>query len=125
MVTVTVEGLEYQARYTNQSTVGAWTHIAIGTGDTDESDAHTALIAECTGSGMARAVATCSYESSYKSVWTKTFTNNTVASIGVNEAGIFDAASAGHMLMRGKAPATKNVAPTETLEVVMKLAQAV
>ncbi|MCK9579370.1 MAG: hypothetical protein M0Q92_02830 [Methanoregula sp.] len=125
MVTVTIVGLEYQARYTNQTTAGSWQYLAIGEGDTAESDAHTALVSECTGSGMARALATCSYESAFKSVWSHTFTNNTAASIGVNEAAIFDAASAGHMLMRGKAPATKNVAVSETLEVVMKLAQAV
>jgi hypothetical protein len=126
MVTVTYVGLEYQARYTNQSTVGAWKWIGIGTGATAEDASHTALVAESVASGMERALATLSYESSYKSVWSYTFTNNTASSIGVNEAGIFDQlAIGGHMLMRGLAPATKNVAPAETLETIMKLQQSV
>lgn len=125
MVTVTTIGLEYQARYTNQSTVGSWGYMAIGSGTTAESDAHTALVTELTGTGLARAAATCSYESSYKSVWIHTFTNSTGSSVDVNEAGIFDAASSGHMLMRGLFPATKSLAAAETLEVTMKLAQSV
>ena len=125
MTTVTTIGLEYLARYANQSTVGAFTYMAIGSGTTAESDAQTTLVTELTGSGLARVVATRSYESSYKSVWTYTFTNNTGSSVAVNEAGIFDAASAGHMLMRGLFPATKNLAAAETLETTMKLAQSV
>ena len=126
MVTVTTVGMEYQARFTNQSTVGAWKWMAIGTGDTAESDAHTALVAESVAAGMIRALATLSYESSYKSVWTYTYTNNTAGSIAVTEAGIFDQlAVGGHMLMRGLFPVTRNVAAAETLEVTMKLAQSV
>lgn len=126
MVTVTYEGMEYQARFTNQSTVGAWKWIAIGTDATAEDADDTALGAESVASGMIRALATLSYEASYKSVWTYTFTNNTAGTIAINEAGIFDQlAVGGHMLMRGLMPATYNVAPAQTLEVTMKLAQSV
>jgi hypothetical protein len=123
--TITTVGLEYLARYANQSTVGSFKYLAIGSGTTAESDTHTALAIEHTGSGLARAAATCSYESSYKSVWTYTFTNNTGSSVAVNEGAVFDAASGGHMLMRGVLPVTKNLAAAETLEVEMKLAQSV
>lgn len=126
MVTVTYVGMEYQARFTNQSTVGAWKWMAIGTGATAENASHTALVAESVADGMIRALATLSYESSYKSVWTYTYTNNTAGAIAINEAGIFDQlAVGGHMLMRGLMPATYNVAPAQTLEVTMKLAQSV
>ena len=126
LVTVTYTGMEYQARYTNQSTVGSWQWMAIGTGTTAESPSHTTLVTETVASGMSRALATCSYESSYKSVWSYTFTNNTGSAIAINEAGIFDQlAVGGHMLMRGLMPATYNVAPAQTLEVTMKLAQSV
>jgi hypothetical protein len=126
LVTVTYTGMEYQARYTNQSTAGSWQWMAIGTGTTAESPSHATLVSESTASGMARALATCSYESSYKSVWTKTYTNNTGSTIASNEAGIFDQlATGGHMLMRGLMPATYNVAAAQTLEVTMKLAQSV
>ena len=126
MVMVTYEGMEYQARFTNQSTFGSWKWMAIGTGATAESASHTALVSESVASGMIRALATCSYESSYKSVWTYTYTNNTGSTIGINEAGIFDQlAVGGHMLMRGLMPATYNVAAAQTLEVTMKLAQSV
>jgi hypothetical protein len=124
LVTVTYAGLEYQARYTNQSTVGAWKWIAIGTGSTAEDPTQTALVTELTGSGVARALATLSYEASYKSVWDYTFTNNTGGALGINEAGIFDQlAVGGHMLMRHLFPSTKNIGIGETLEVTMKLAQ--
>jgi len=126
LVTVTYTGMEYQARYTNQSTVGSWKWMAIGKGTTAEDANHTALVNECTESGMIRALAILSYESSYKSVWTVTYTNNTGSTVAVEEAGIFDQlAIGGHMLMRGLMPATYNVAAAQTLEVTMKLAQAV
>jgi len=126
LVTVTYVGMEYQARFTNQSTVGAWKWMAIGKGATAEDASHTALVNECTETTMIRALATLSYESSYKSVWTYTYTNGTGSTIAVNEAGIFDQlAVGGHMLMRGLMPATYNVAAGQTLEVTMKLAQSV
>jgi len=126
MVTITTVGMEYQARYSNQSTVGAWKWMAIGTGSTTESSAHTALVTEITGTGMLRALATLSYEDSYKSVWVYTFTNSTGAGIDVFECGIFDQlAVGGHMLMRHKFPSAKTVGIGETLEVTMKLAQSV
>jgi len=87
LVTVTYTGMEYQARYTNQSTVGSWKWMAIGKGTTAEDANHTALVNECTESGMIRALAILSYESSYKSVWTVTYTNNTGSTVAVEEAG--------------------------------------
>jgi len=126
MVTVTYKGLEYQARFTNQSTAGSWKWMAIGKGTDAESPDDTALGSECNETTMIRALATLSYEASYKSVWTYTFTNGTGSTIAVTEAGIFDQlATGGHMLMRGLMPATYNVAAAQTLEVTMKLAQSV
>jgi len=124
MVTITTVGMEYQARFTNGSTAGAWKWFALGTGSAVESAASTTLDAEITTGGGERALADLSYEASYKSVWHYIWTFS--APFGIWECGIFDQLSVGgHMLMRHKFPAIKNVAALETLEVTMKLIQAV
>lgn len=124
MTTVTTEGLEWDARYANQSTAGSWGYMAPGTGTTAESAAHTALAAECSGSGMTRKAATVTYEEDDIAVWTAIFTNNTAAAIVVTEVAVFDASTGGHMLMRGLVTA-KTVAVGATVTLVMKLRRAV
>ena len=123
MVTITLKGLEMQAKYTNQSTVGSWKWIGIGLGTGSETDSSTALGSEITGTGGERATATLSYEADYKSVWTYTWTFT--GALAIEECAIFDAISSGNMLMRHKFASTKNVATDETLQLTMKLTQSV
>lgn len=94
----------------------AFTYLAVGTDSTAESAAHTALIAEITNTGLARAAATVSRVTTtqtndtlqlYK-VWTATGTKV------IEEIGVFNAASAGVMAGR-KLTTTKTVNNTETL----------
>lgn len=126
MVTVVNDGLEYQARYTNQSTAGSWSCIAIGSGSTAESTSQTALVTEITTNGGARngsPATTVGYEASYKSTWVKTFTFT--GNLTVRECGIFNSTtvSGSKMLMRHVFSADKNVVDTDTLQITMKLTQ--
>ena len=86
----------------NVSSPVPFTYLAVGTGSTAESAAHTALVAETTTDGLARAAATVSRV-------TTTVTNDTLqlykdwTATGVvilREIGAFNAASAGIMLGR-------------------------
>jgi hypothetical protein len=122
MVTVVNEGLEYQARYTNQSTAGSWKWIALGSGSTAEGTSQTALVTELTTNGGERALATLAYEASYKSTWVKVFAFTGAAT--VRECGIFDQlAVGGHMLMRHVFAGDKVMGNGDTLQVTMKLTQ--
>lgn len=123
MVMVVNQGLEYQARYTNQETAGSWKWMALGSGSTAEGSGQTALVTEITTNGGERALATLGYEASYKSTWVKVFTFTGAAT--VRECGIFDVitASSGHMLMRHVFAGDKVMANLDTLQVTMKLTQ--
>lgn len=123
MVTITNDGLEYQARYVNQSSVGSWTVLAIGSGSTAEAVTDTALATEITANGGARATATCTYEASYKSVWYHlwTFTGN----VTVREAAVTNSTtvSGSKILMRHVWAADKTFATDETFALTAKLTQ--
>jgi hypothetical protein len=106
----------------NTGSITAFTYLAVGTSSTAESAAHTALQAEITDSGLARASATVSRV-------TTTQTNDTLqlvytwtasGSKTVEETGILNAASTGTMLGR-KLTGSKAVASGETLQVTYKI----
>jgi hypothetical protein len=94
----------------------AFTYLAVGTDNTAESAAHTALQAEITTGGLARASATVSQETTTQTddtlqllkIWTASATHS------VEEVGAFNDASAGIMLGR-KLTGTKGVDSGETL----------
>jgi hypothetical protein len=121
MVTVVNDGLEYLARYITQSTVGYFAWLALGTGSTAEAITDTQLATEITsGTGGARALATVSYEASYKAVWQKTF--SFTGTLAIFECGVFNQLSVGgKMLMRHVFSAVKNVESGETMQLTMKL----
>src|SRR3990167_424926 len=93
----------------------AFTYLAVGTSSTAVSAAHTALQAEVTDSGLARASATVSRVTTTQTndtlqlvkAWTATGTKT------IEEIGIFNDASAGTMLARaltaGQAVVNTNV----------------
>ena len=75
MATITDAGLAVVAKRLNGSGAdAAFTYIATGSGSTAESTSHTALVAENTANGSARATATCTQENTGDSKWVKTFT---------------------------------------------------
>ena len=118
MVTLVDAGLSAVAQMINGSgTIDPFTYMATGSGTTEESTSQTALIAENTLYGSARAQATCTYETLGISKWvhTFTFTNN----LTVGELGIFNNSSAGIMLMRHKLAATKNYSNGESVEITL------
>ncbi|MFA6335500.1 MAG: hypothetical protein WCX48_08085 [Bacteroidales bacterium] len=120
MVIVVNDGLEYIARYITQQTVGYFAWLALDDGTTVEAAGTTALTSEITSGGLERALATVSYEASYKAVWSKVFTC-TVAKT-VEGCGCFNQlAVGGKMLMCHLFATTKNVDPSETLSLTMKL----
>lgn len=106
-------GLTIATGHTN-----AFDYIAIGTGTTAPAAANTALQAEISTGGGARALATLSRvtttvtNDSAQLVKTFTFTS----SFAVTEAGVFDSSAAGTMLCRQTFTAI-NVVNTDTLAV--------
>jgi len=125
MVTITNDGLEYQARYTNQSTAGYWGWLAIGSGSTAEAAAQTALVTEITSNGGDRAAATCGYEATAKSTWYHLWTATGV--LTVREVGVFNSITpaGSKMLLRHVWTADKVLAASDTFAVTVKLTQAV
>lgn len=125
MVTVVNDGLEYLARYINQSTAGAFICIATGSGSTAEGAAQTALVTEnTTETGLDRdssPTTTVGYEASYKSTWTKVFT--ATDTVTVRECGIFNSTTVAgsKMLMRHLFGADKPMVATDTLTLTFKL----
>jgi hypothetical protein len=97
--------------------------MGIGSGSTAESTGLTALTTELVANGGARALATLSYEASYKSVWTNVFTFTGAAV--VRECAIFNSitVAGSKMLMRHLFSGDKTVANLETLQITMKLTQ--
>jgi len=113
--TITNAGLEYEAKLLVGVSTKPFKYIALGSGTTAEANDQTALVTEITTNGGARAEGTASYEASYKGVVTKTFTAS--GDLTVNEAGLFDDASSGHMYARAKFASAKNLASGDTLQV--------
>ena len=98
----------------------AWTHIALGTG-TGQGAASTTLATETAASGLARAAATVTSETTTVTddtiQLTKTFTAGATATI--TEAGAFNAAAAGDMLMVGDFTTSASVISGDTLTVTL------
>jgi hypothetical protein len=82
------DGLEKIAKLINGVDTASFRAIAIGTGTTAQTNTDTQLEIEYT-----RALATLSYEASYKAKFTKTFAFATGVSEDITEAGIFDSAT--------------------------------
>jgi hypothetical protein len=116
MATLVDTGLEYIAKLINGVSVAPFKYIALGSGTTTEATTDTALATEIAANGLARAEATCGYESLGKATWTHEFTA-TADGMQINEVAIFDAAAAGNMLMRHKYSSTKALDNTESLTV--------
>ncbi len=89
--------------------------MAVGTGTTAESSAHTALVTE-----VDREAATVTYEAPYKTVWSASF--SFVASHSLREVGIFDAAN--NMLMRHLWSVVRGVDNGDTAQVTLKMTAA-
>ena len=116
MATLVDTGLECIAKLINGVSVAPFRYIALGSGTTTEATDQTALATEIAANGLARAEATCGYESLGKATWTHEFTA-AADGMQINEVGIFDAAAAGNMLMRHKYSSTKALDSTESLTV--------
>jgi hypothetical protein len=116
MATLVDTGLEYIAKLINGVSVAPFKYIALGSGTTIEATTDTALATEIAANGLARAEATCGYESLGKATWTHEFTA-TADGMQINEVGIFDAATAGNMLMRHKYSSTKTLDTSESLAI--------
>lgn len=116
MATLVDTGLEYIAKLINGVSVAPFKYIALGSGTTPEATTDTALVTELTANGLGRAAATCGYEAPGKATWSKEFVA-TADGMQINEVGIFDAASAGNMLMRHKYSSTKALDSTESLTI--------
>jgi hypothetical protein len=121
LVYVVDDGLEYLARYINQSTYGGFTCMALDGDTTVEAAVTTELTAEITTLGGARATATASYEAPYKAVWVHTWTFS--GDLTIYGCGIFNqlTISGSKMLMCHLFSVAKAVADTETLQLTMKL----
>lgn len=99
----------------------AWTHIALGTG-TEQGAGDTTLKAESAVSGLARAAATVTAVTTTVTGDTiqlvKTFTAG--GSAVITEAGAFNAASVGDMLMVGDFGTVASMVDGDTLAVTLK-----
>jgi hypothetical protein len=128
LATIVDKGLEGIARVINGVLGGtpAYTyfeHMALGTDNTAETTSDTALGAEITTNGGARASSTVGYEASNKSTWVHTWTFT--GTLAIDECGVFDGATPGaansNMLIRHVFAATKNVINGDQLQLTVKL----
>lgn len=118
MATLTNAGKAHIAKLLNGvDSPAAFTYMAIGSGSTAEAATQTALVAEITTNGGARAAATCSYVANYTARWTKLF--NFTGNVTLREVGIFSAPSNGTMLLRHVYPADKTYVNGESVEIIV------
>ncbi|HQJ88725.1 MAG TPA: hypothetical protein PLY91_09320 [Methanoregulaceae archaeon] len=113
MATITDKGLECKAKLLNGVSTTPFIYIALGSSNTPEATNQTALGSELTTGGAARKVATCGYESGYKSVWSAAF--SFTDTLTIYEVGIFDEGSGGNMYSRHVFSMPKNVENGETI----------
>jgi len=115
--TITNTGKAEEANLVSWEGGAAFTYLAVGTSDTAAAATQTALVAETTTSGLARASASMS-------LVTTTTTNDTINmtkawtaswTVVVEEIGVFNAASAGIMLGR-QVTGTKTINSGESLQ---------
>lgn len=118
MATITDAGLATIARRVNGSgTDNPFQYVATGTGSTAEGTTHTALVAENTANGSARAIGTCTYEAVGVSKWVRTFAFT--GNVTVREIGIFNASVAGTMLLRHVLAADRVYQSGQSLEITI------
>jgi len=111
--TIVNNGLERVAKLLNGESSTYFRAIAIGTGSTGETVSDTILETEYT-----RALATLSYEASYKAKFEKTFEFGSGVSEAITEAGIFDSDTASGSTMLARTTFTaKNISNTIDLVV--------
>lgn len=92
--TIVNDGLERVAKLINNINSTYFRAIAIGTGTTAVTNSDTALETEFT-----RALASLSYEASYKAKFEKTFSFGSGVSEDITEAGIFDSVTESGSIM--------------------------
>jgi hypothetical protein len=118
MATITDAGLAVVAKRLNGSGAdAAFTYIATGSGSTAESTSHTALVAENTANGSARATATCTQENTGDSKWVKTFTFT--GNVTVREISIQNAPSGGTMYLRHVLASNREYENGQSLEITI------
>ena len=119
---VTVGLAELAKLAIDTGTPTAFSYIAVGTDDTAAAAGQTALVAEITDSGLARAIGT-------KSTVQTTVAGDTsqllkefsvTGTKAIKEVGVFNATPAGTMLSRSIIT-TKNVGSGDTIEITYKL----
>lgn len=91
------DGLERVAKLLNGVSSTYFRAIAIGTGTTSATNSDTALETEYT-----RALATLSYNASYKAKFSKTFEFGSGVAEDITEAGLFDSATASGSTMMAR-----------------------
>ncbi len=97
----------------------AFTQVALATGTTAEAQTGTTLEGEITTGGAARVAATMSYEADYKTVWQALW--NFTATHAIRKIGIFNASSAGRMLMEHLWATARNVDNGDSMEATLKM----
>lgn len=104
-------------RLNGVDSIDPFLYIAIGSGSTAESATQTALVAEITTNGGARALATVSYVANYIARWTHIFefTGNVI----LREVAVFNAISGGIMLLRHVYAADKEYIDDESVELII------
>lgn len=121
--TVVTAGKAQLALLAGDASATPFTYLAVGTSSTAVSAGQTALVAEITDTGLARAAATVSRT-------TTTVTNDTLSLVytwtasgakTIEEVGVFNASSSGTMLSRALTTSTV-MASGETLKITYLLA---
>jgi len=104
-------------RLNGVDSIDPFLYIAIGSGSTAEAATQTALVAEITTNGGARALATVSYVANYIARWTHIFefTGNVI----LREVAVFNAISGGIMLLRHVYAADKEYIDDESVELII------
>jgi len=118
LTVITNAGIEAVARMLNGvSPPAAFTYIATGTGATAAAATDTALEAENTLYGSARAAATCSFSSPGTSQLTYNFVFN--GTVIIREVSVQNASSGGDMLLRGVLSENKTFSDGEAVEITI------
>lgn len=106
--TIVNDGLEHVAKLINNVNGTYFRSLAIGTGTTAVTNSDVALETEFT-----RALATLSYEDSYKAKFTKTFSFGSGVSEDITEAGIFDSVTeSGSVMLARTISSAKSISDT-------------
>jgi len=117
-------GLETIAKAVNGvAGMTAYTYMALGTSTTAPTASDTGLGAETSATGLERALATTSYEASNKAKWDHTWLNSSGGTVGINEWGIHNQATAtsGDILAHGVFASTKNVEDGESIQITVTI----